>query len=399
MFALSLVPLVGLTGAAVDYSRANGVRTALQAATDSAALAGARDGSTSWTSVALNTFNANLAAKGAMIATPSFTRGTVPNGSVTYSGSVTGSVATDFMNVVSISSIDVAVRATALKRPDALPCVLALDPAATSAVKFSDGTVTTDCVIASNSKDSKAITVTDSAAINVSGIYSAGGYDKSQTSVPPRVKTTLTQQSPLADPFATLTIPKPTYCDYNNATYSDTTKTLSPGIYCGGISVINTTKIDFVPGTYYLDGGNLAFGSAATITCSGCTGSKGVTFVLTSSLSPSLIGTVIIDGSAKVSLSAPTGASSPYNGILFFQDPRATAGATFTSGTSINVAGVIYFPNTAITWSGNTTMSSPCMTVVGRTVAFASSVSVAMQGCTVPDYRPFRIPGSIVLTQ
>ena len=38
MFALGLVPMIGVAGAAVDYSRANATRTAMQATLDSTAL-------------------------------------------------------------------------------------------------------------------------------------------------------------------------------------------------------------------------------------------------------------------------------------------------------------------------------------------------------------------------
>ena len=37
-FALSLFPILGLVGAAIDYSRANSVKAAMQAAVDSTAL-------------------------------------------------------------------------------------------------------------------------------------------------------------------------------------------------------------------------------------------------------------------------------------------------------------------------------------------------------------------------
>ena len=43
LFGLALIPVAGMVGAAVDYSRANAVRAALQAAADAAALAVARD--------------------------------------------------------------------------------------------------------------------------------------------------------------------------------------------------------------------------------------------------------------------------------------------------------------------------------------------------------------------
>ena len=42
-FALALVPIVGFTGAAVDYSRANSIKAAMQAAADTTALMLSRD--------------------------------------------------------------------------------------------------------------------------------------------------------------------------------------------------------------------------------------------------------------------------------------------------------------------------------------------------------------------
>ena len=47
--ALTLIPILTAAGAAVDYSRANNFRTAMQTALDVALIAGAKDGSTSWT--------------------------------------------------------------------------------------------------------------------------------------------------------------------------------------------------------------------------------------------------------------------------------------------------------------------------------------------------------------
>ena len=49
IFGLSILPVMGLTGAAVDYSRASLVRTELQAATDATALALAKDSVTATT--------------------------------------------------------------------------------------------------------------------------------------------------------------------------------------------------------------------------------------------------------------------------------------------------------------------------------------------------------------
>jgi Flp pilus assembly protein TadG len=72
MFVLSLIPVLALIGVAADYTRVSKVRTSLQVSLDAALLAGAKDGSTNWTSVALDSFNANVQANNASIATPTF---------------------------------------------------------------------------------------------------------------------------------------------------------------------------------------------------------------------------------------------------------------------------------------------------------------------------------------
>src|SRR5213595_952240 len=46
-FALMIIPLMAGVGAAIDYSRANSAKSALQTALDAGLLAGARDGSSS----------------------------------------------------------------------------------------------------------------------------------------------------------------------------------------------------------------------------------------------------------------------------------------------------------------------------------------------------------------
>src|SRR5262245_60980959 len=43
MFAFATIPMIGLVGASVDYSRANSARSAMQAAVDAAALMLSKD--------------------------------------------------------------------------------------------------------------------------------------------------------------------------------------------------------------------------------------------------------------------------------------------------------------------------------------------------------------------
>src|SRR5512141_3202964 len=67
MFAIVLVPLIGVAGAAVDYTRASAARTAMQVSLDSTALMLSRTAATQSSAelqaTATNTFNALFTAQ------------------------------------------------------------------------------------------------------------------------------------------------------------------------------------------------------------------------------------------------------------------------------------------------------------------------------------------------
>jgi len=103
LFALALIPLMIAAGAALDYSRANSFKAVLQATLDSALLAGAKDGSSNWTPVALNVFQSNLAAKSSASLTPTFSL----DGNGSYTGSVSAAVPTFILVMIKIQSLNV----------------------------------------------------------------------------------------------------------------------------------------------------------------------------------------------------------------------------------------------------------------------------------------------------
>lgn len=97
-FALALLPLVGATGAAIDYSRGSNARTALQAALDAAGLILSKEAQGLTTAQLLaraeNVVKANLASpniKG-LVVTPTFT--TIDTGSYKLTVTATGTVDT-----------------------------------------------------------------------------------------------------------------------------------------------------------------------------------------------------------------------------------------------------------------------------------------------------------------
>ena len=116
VFALAAIPLVGLTGAAVDYSRASAIRTTMQAAADATALAMAQNAAadTDLTNHAQNYFNGLFTRKDAPqpVVTTSYTTTNgatvVVQASTTYPTSFMGVLGAPFkkipLNVIATST-------------------------------------------------------------------------------------------------------------------------------------------------------------------------------------------------------------------------------------------------------------------------------------------------------
>jgi len=128
MYAILLVPLIGLTGAAVDYSRANLVRTAMQASLDAAALMLSKEvsgiSSGQVTQKATDYFNANF--NHPEVQTPTIIATyTAASSTLTVTGSA--SIPTMFMRVMGISSMTINSTATAIWGITKLRVAFALD--------------------------------------------------------------------------------------------------------------------------------------------------------------------------------------------------------------------------------------------------------------------------------
>jgi Flp pilus assembly protein TadG len=127
--AITIVPLIGAVGAAVDYTRANAARTALQASLDSTALLLSK--------TAANQTGDELQATATGAFNAMFNRPDVQNAEVTahYSSidgskvTVTGSaiVPTDFLNVLGFSAINITASTTTTWGNSRLRVALLLD--------------------------------------------------------------------------------------------------------------------------------------------------------------------------------------------------------------------------------------------------------------------------------
>jgi len=128
-FALALLPIVGFVGSAVDYSRANSTKAAMQAALDATALMLSKNASSMTpaqiSSTATSYFNALFTrpeAKNVQI-TANYT--TTGGSQVVLNGSAT--VDTNFMAIMGYKSLDINVASTAKWGSSKLRVALVLD--------------------------------------------------------------------------------------------------------------------------------------------------------------------------------------------------------------------------------------------------------------------------------
>lgn len=129
LFALTLVPVIGLVGAAIDYSRANAIRTSMQAAADSVALAVSRtaasDSSDKIQASADRQFRAQITNPAATITgvTATYSKTQLSNVVV----GATGTMKTSFMKVLGFPTLDIKVSSTTAWGNIRLRVALALD--------------------------------------------------------------------------------------------------------------------------------------------------------------------------------------------------------------------------------------------------------------------------------
>jgi len=128
-FALATIPVVGFVGAAVDYSRANSDRTAMQAAVDATALMLSKDAAT-LTNAQLNTKADNYFAAlfnrtdvNNIVITPTYT--TTGGSQIVVTG--TGTVPTTFTKVMGLSNVNINVTSTVKWGNSRLRVALVLD--------------------------------------------------------------------------------------------------------------------------------------------------------------------------------------------------------------------------------------------------------------------------------
>jgi hypothetical protein len=246
-------------------------------------------------------------------------------------------------------------------------CVLALDTSAAGAINFQGNTtVNLGCSIYDDSSSVQAMTT--GGTITASSVNVVGGISGGTAGIT-TTNGVHTGVSAAADPYASVSVPSFSGCDYTYYT-AQATITMNPGVYCGGITFTSGASVTMRPGVYILDVGSTVVRGGASIT------GTGVTLVFTSSIGSNWA-TMTINNNATVNLTAPTSGSTA--GLVFFGDRRMTTGTAFklNGGNSQIFGGAIYLPKAALTFSGNSS-SGGCTQLVADTITFTGSSNVQL---------------------
>jgi hypothetical protein len=211
-----------------------------------------------------------------------------------------------------------------------------------------------NCDINVNSTHNDAMTVVGrTTLLSARKISIVGGIANGGTVTPDPIL----GASPMVDPLAAYSPPAFGACTYTSVRIYDTTQTINPGVYCGGILIRSSPTITFNPGIYYIVGGGLKTTSNATLIGSN------VTFV-NSYKAGYNYDSIDIGGNGSagstINLAAPI--TGPTKGILFFNDRTAVSrinniGWPTTGGnTLVKLTGVLYFPTMQLNYqSGSIT--------------------------------------------
>jgi Flp pilus assembly protein TadG len=434
--ALAMIVIVSFVGLAIDVGNLRNTRRRLQSAVDAAAIAAALEVSackgTSACSAMQTAAKSALSENGfpgstvmtgcsgtpgssliIMVNNPPCIQGANdPNSGNTSYVEVyaSESVPTYFASVLGFSKFTVPARAEAKKTPNP-NCIWALDSSGGNAFSVDLlASVTSACGIVDESSAWNALSCNLLASVNAPQVNVVGGVESFLCFSNTTPKTGVSVPSP-ADPLAYLPKPEVPSCGSTTSPpYHGSpgpllilgTATLYPDhAYCGGINILPTANVTFMPGTYVIKSaggllgqqGGLTINLLANVTGTGVTFYNlgpvgGITFVAPS---------VTLGG---VNLTAPT--SGTYSCILFFQDPQNTSGAYIIGSTSWNtkLEGTYYFPAANVQYLASLSVKYNMLVakdIEFLALTFASSSNFTNDYSSVPAGCPLYGGGSVLV--
>lgn len=165
------------------------------------------------------------------------------------------------------------------------------------------------------------------------------------------IGTVRTNVSPTPDPLIDVPALVPPTQTFSKAKVSgNTSATLSPGTYVGGISVSANARVALSPGIYYLQGGGLSISGNATVTGMG---------VMIYNAPAQSTDKISISGNANLTLSPIT--SGTFAGISIYQSRGSAVDMRISGNGTLNMDGVLYMPGALLDIPGNGNVNLQCL--------------------------------------
>ena len=407
-FAASAMVIMGFVGLATEGGLWYLGRRTAQNAADAAAVAGALAAAynANAETAALNSAASNgFTNTGNTTVTANLTPATSSESAkvqVFVSQQMTPYISAAFMT----TPVTVGATATAQLKSIGASCVLST----TGDLTISGTSISSGCAFASNSTSSTAINVTGgllgSTAATVGGCCGSGSVSLTGKPSSPYHPPTLNPYSaadalafPTFDASTCDDIPAPATYNGSNNTYRGQSVILlvpynpaAPRAYCQTLSVTAGMPVIVPSGTYFFNNASLLM-NGGVISCEATCAAPlltGSTFIFTGDTGS--IGTVGV-GAGKTCNTSGTFSviarqTNTYfpalSGILFYG--RGIANASICASNARGrqpLGGGIYFPNSLLTFSGNSTNPSTCVSMVAKTLTLASRTTIDTTGCAV----------------
>jgi Flp pilus assembly protein TadG len=411
IFALAAIPICMAASIALDMANASQMKSSMQAAADAAVLAAASSAAAGANQdeeeeLALTTFEANLSN-----AFKEYVG--IPETAVEFTDSgikLTADIdAPTLLSTLAADYVGIEVTATANAAEGGDACVLGLDKTKSGTVTSAGSNVIAmpDCLIAANSTSDSAIKLQGSTTVNVQSLHTAGNYSVVGGAAHLTFADTPTVHgSELKDPFENTAIPSLGTCDSTSTSWNNgnsANRTVDPGNdgimhFCQGLS-ISGGNINFKPGTYVIDRGDLTINGNSKVSCGLCSpGGQGVVFIFTATTGAN-VGKLSIAGTSNIKLNAPS--SGTYKGLLFYQDAKATTtqSSSVRGDSASNMTGAFYFPSTPVDFGGNSGGLSECVEVVANTITFIGNSNLTTTKCEDYGYDTVSSATSVSLVE
>ncbi|HOV03966.1 MAG TPA: pilus assembly protein [Kaistiaceae bacterium] len=377
LFSLALVPVLGLTGAAVDYSNYERARSHLQDAVDSAALAAARATGGDFSEPMLATIeetarvyvrqnNHDGEEEVAVAIDPAERAVTV---------TATLHLKTLIAHFIGVDEFVFGAEATARLDGASDPiCILALDPTLKKAIEFNGPSEVRapNCAIHANSVADNALFKRGPGTVEAASVCAVGGHDGEFAPVPTG------HCRAVLDPFPWLEIPEAKgTCDAVDLRVDAGPATLKPGHYCGGIELRKGAEVTLEPGVYLLSDGPL------DLTAHSSLAGEGVTFVFHGK-----DGFLNVHAHGDIDVKAPT--EGPLEGFVMVEDRASSeASRSFVHGDgSVRIVGTIYLPNHEMRFYGSGALNEDAeqMAIIANNIGFKGDSSSTFMTTINADY-------------